>query len=154
MQVKYVSHHMTQEQEMDPIMNKFMLLHVQSGNSCGIKGMGELKEKSRWHAMLESHGKVFFLIPPYRPMEASVPFGMAATKNPNQRAWGWKNSLCSKSGDPKKFGSGQYHAFPSGMDGVMIPGFAEAVLTSTKTHCIKDASTRTNTSDRICHWYY
>ena len=140
---------MSEEQERDMTMNKFLYVHFQSGNIMGIQTMEDHPaERSQWHIVMMYNGMVFLLSPPYRPMENSICLGLMATKDAG-RPWDYKNTMCGKGLDPTRWGSGSFHAMPAGTDGVMTPGFCQAVLIRTRTNCIRSTSTHTNTSDSI-----
>ena len=149
-QAKYVTHFLSHEQERDPTLNKFIMAHIQSGNSCGITTMDDFPtERSQWHVLMFFNNMVVLLVPPFRPMENSIPFGLSATKKSGERMWDVKNTICAKGPDKTKYGSGRYHDMPVGAEGVMNAGFCEAVLISTRTPCIRSTSTHTSTSDSI-----
>ena len=147
---------MTDEEEADSDKPKRLLLHGQSGNSHGV-GMTSYGEMGQWcvlcHGASSDH-EIVLMIPPFRPMANSVICAMKATMRIHDRAWDFKNTVCSRPNlpDPTKWGSGRYHTFPKTKEGVMCDGFCTAVLTSTSTHCIRSTSTRTSNTDsiRIC----
>ena len=84
---------------------------------------------------------MFLLAPPMRPMAGHMPIAWLGTKTPDSRSWNSKNLICDGAGDPTKWGSGVYHDMTKLVPGVHVPGFAQAVLSSTRTNTNTSTST-------------
>ena len=140
-QVKYALEIKTAKEEASHDTDKFLLLMFQSGNSQGIKYMDTHKETSQVHLVMKKNSQLFFMVPPMRPLSANIPIAWMGSTTPEERSWSIKNLICDNAGDPAKWGSGVYHDMSKKVPGVHVPGFAQAVLSSTRTNTNTSTST-------------